>query len=81
VGQVTAGWSGGFRSAWRWTALHCPFSRRHTGDPGVRSAPTAAVARCCLAFDGHRVGQVPAHLGDEEVLLVAAYVGELRGNE
>ena len=36
---------------------------------------------CCVAFDGHRLCQVPAHLGDEQVQVVAAYVIEPRGNE
>jgi hypothetical protein len=35
----------------------------------------------CGALEGHRVGQLPAHLEDEEVPPVAAYVSEPRGNE
>ena len=38
-------------------------------------------ARCCAELDGHRIGQVTAHLGDEKVPLVAAYVREPRSNE
>jgi hypothetical protein len=35
----------------------------------------------CGALEGHRVSQLPAHLEDEEVPPVAAYVSEPRGNE
>jgi len=83
VGQAAAGWSGDLRSAWRCTALHCQSSRRY---PWVtRSSSVGAgerpFARCSAELDGHRIGQVTAHLGDEKVPLVAAYVREPRSNE
>ena len=53
----------------------------HMGDWQLGRGRRAAVARCCVALDGDGVGHVLAHLGDEEVPLVAAYVGEPRGNE
>jgi hypothetical protein len=52
------------------------------GDPQqLVVAGERPLARCCAALDGHRIGQVPAHLGDEKVPLVAAYVREPRSNE
>jgi hypothetical protein len=69
------------RSAWRSTALAvAPRADTH-GDWQLGRGRRAAVSRCCVALDGDGVGHVLAHLGDEKVPLVAAYVGEARGNE
>ena len=82
VGQVAAGWSGWLEVG---VAVYRPqlsvLAPIHIDDPQLGRGGRAALARCCVALDGRRVGQVPAHLGDEEVPLVAAYVGGPRGNE
>jgi hypothetical protein len=78
VGQVAAGWSGGLRS-------RCPPTGRpraeYTWVTAARSRPEGG--RCTMLCSAPRppCGQLPAHLGDEEVPPVAAYVSEQRGNE